>query len=378
MVTMLEVTRIRDDAELAELRAEWNFLTRGVPFRSWQWLESWWEHFGHEHELYVLQVRERDGSLVGLAPWYLESPRNRLRTIRFLGSEVACTDYMTVLSTVEHEEAVARSMALWLLSAAKQSDGERSDRWDILDLDGISTDDAMMRRIAQHLNDGGCATYRRPHENTWKLQLPPSFEAYVGQLSKERRKRARRFVRQATTAGAVVHLVRDLSDLQQGWQVFVDLHQRRWQSLGQPGCFASEQFTDFLFQAAKRMLEADQLLLRWLELDGHPVAVDFNLCTADTVYAYQSGVDPDKLAYSPGNVLLMSAINEAINEGRRVIDFLRGDETYKASWGAQPFPLQRLRVVADRAAMHFRHGVWLAGMTVREWAKSGLTISGIR
>jgi CelD/BcsL family acetyltransferase involved in cellulose biosynthesis len=40
----------------------------------------------------------------------------------------------------------------------------------------------------------------------------------------------------------------------------------------------------------------------------------------------------------------MVSLRSAIEEGFRFFDFMRGDESYKSNWGAQPRPAIRLRV----------------------------------
>ena len=49
----MQVTRIATTDALQQCSADWNCLTRGVPFRSWEWLSTWGEHYGADRELYV-------------------------------------------------------------------------------------------------------------------------------------------------------------------------------------------------------------------------------------------------------------------------------------------------------------------------------------
>ena len=59
-------------AEIEPIEAEWNALTQDVPFRSFQWASSWWRHYRQPGmQLFVLAVRDDQGQLIGLAPWYL-------------------------------------------------------------------------------------------------------------------------------------------------------------------------------------------------------------------------------------------------------------------------------------------------------------------
>jgi hypothetical protein len=50
---------------------------------------------------------------------------------------------------------------------------------------------------------------------------------------------------------------------------------------------------------------------------------------------YITGFDKRYAAFSPGTVIVAHAIREAICNGYRVFDFLRGDEPYKFSLGAE-------------------------------------------
>jgi CelD/BcsL family acetyltransferase involved in cellulose biosynthesis len=52
----------------------------------------------------------------------------------------------------------------------------------------------------------------------------------------------------------------------------------------------------------------------------------------DTASYYQMGWAPDCPIESPGVILLSHSIEQAIAEGLRRYDFLRGDEAYKFRW----------------------------------------------
>jgi CelD/BcsL family acetyltransferase involved in cellulose biosynthesis len=204
--------------------------------------------------------------------------------------------------------------------------------------------------------------------------LPGSWESYLGEFSKSRARHARRLRRKLDEDDRfVVHWAEDASDLDGALEILILLHQRRRKSLGDPGCFADERFKNFLQDAVRRLCQARQLQICWLTLDDQPVAADFNLITPEGTLSYQSGVDPDSLDHSPGHMLFMAQILKSIESGQHMYDLLRGDESYKADWGAEPESLLRLRVVPRRAVPQFRHGVWLAGVTMRGWIKSGLT-----
>jgi CelD/BcsL family acetyltransferase involved in cellulose biosynthesis len=84
--------------------------------------------------------------------------------------------------------------------------------------------------------------------------------------------------------------------------------------------------------------------LALLDVAGRPVAATISFVYGDTWGLYNSGYDPEYGTYSPGIVLVAMTIQEAIREGLRVYDFLRGSEGYKYRFGARDRELFRLRL----------------------------------
>jgi CelD/BcsL family acetyltransferase involved in cellulose biosynthesis len=375
------VQRISSCADLEQLGDYWNCLSRGVPFRSWQWLYAWWRHYGDDCEPFILSVRDAAGRLVGLAPFRLNSSAARGRVVRFLGSGEVCSDYLTVLSTQEHEDAVAAAVAQWLIcaSAGRACDGSEDNRWDLLELTGVDAEDRAVPKLAKHLEAGGCPLHLRAGPSCWRIDLPETWEEYLGALSKSHRHQVRRAERRVLNSGRVaLRTARSADELTRGMEILVDLHQKRWRSQGRPGSFAIPRFSEFLYEAAERLLAIDRLRLDWLELEGRPAAAELQLVGGDVTYAYQSGVDPEALHESPGWLLQIASVRSAIEEKQRWLDLLRGDEPYKMHWRARPRPSVELRVAAKRPGAQLRHGAWVVGGAVKHWIKCSLNLHGAR
>jgi len=64
----------------------------------------------------------------------------------------------------------------------------------------------------------------------------------------------------------------------------------------------------------------------------------------DVLYYYNAGVDPDARDLSPGILMAARYMELAVGLGRRRVDFLRGDESYKYEWGAVDEPIRRILV----------------------------------
>ncbi len=117
------------------------------------------------------------------------------------------------------------------------------------------------------------------------------------------------------------------------------------------------------------MLDRGQLRMVWTELAGRPIAAEYDFTGGSAVYYYQTGIEPTAQAVSPGWLGMIGSLKLAIEQGYRRFDFLRGDEPYKASWGAAPEALREIRIVGRRPAAQLRHAMWLAQTNLRGWVK---------
>ena len=172
----------------------------------------------------------------------------------------------------------------------------------------------------------------------------------------------------------MLYSVDDTRQLPDAFDTLVELHQKRRNLLGEPGSFASERFAGFHREVTERLLRAGQLRLQWLELDGLPAAAEYQLVGNGIVYAYQSGIEPELEELSPGRLVTMASIRQAIEQGHRAFDFLRGDEPYKQHWRAEPRDCLEIRAVANHATAKWRHGLWLAGSGTKQLVKKSLEL----
>ncbi len=372
--------------ELAPYADDWDRLAAGIPFRGWTWLSNWWRHYGPKNDAETLRTRlatlcvfDDFDNLIGVAPWYLDCSALHGRVLRPLGSGEVCSDYLSILCHPAHEDAVVEAMAEFLLENISDNDPD-SLRWTLLAFDGIDAEDRRMAALVEQLAASGCSVDRRPRLNCWQLDLPTDWQSYVASLSRNLRRDIRRLERSLLdTDRVVLHEVRRLDELPLAMDILIDLHQRRRKMLGQRGCFASPRFLAFYREVLPKLLRNGQLQFIWLELDGRPVAAEYQLVGNGVLYEYQAGVDPAAMEHQPGKLINVAILRQAIESGYRMFDFLRGDEPYKARFGARPRPTVEYRVSPQRPVAQFRRGFWLAGKSVKQWMRGeGLGMSDER
>lgn len=371
----LHVHVVRSAAELAGLAARWDALSAGVPFCSYAWHSLWWKHYADDRDwaasrsLNVVVVRNADGLIVGIAPWYVETRPLLGRTLHWLGSGEVCTDHQTILCESGYEMAVAERLADCLAPARGRAAPGDELQWDVLDIDGVLTCDAPVWYLLEALAVRGCLREDRPVPNLWCVTLPSSWEEYEKRLSKGHRHEIRRYYKRLGESAEFRHCcVESVADFDLGWSLFVDLHQRRRRSLGESGCFANPRFAGFQREFALEQLRLGNLRLAWLEINGRPAAVECIFVGERAFYLYQSGMDPEMRKYSPGRLLNATLIRETIARGLLGYDMLRGDEPYKRHWKAHALQLCRTRITRDRPRDRLRHACWRARATLaRLW-----------
>jgi CelD/BcsL family acetyltransferase involved in cellulose biosynthesis len=331
-----------------------------------QWLLTWWSHYGvpSDHQLFVLAVHDGDQQLIGLAPWYLKHHRLFGRRIHSLGDGEACTDHVGLICHPDRKREISLALADWLMSV----EGTAHAR--LVQLNNVDADDQTLSLFGAACTSRGAWVERRPSPSSWHVNLPRTWEKYLASLSRNHRKRCRRWDRTFFQNQRVRIRVADSpGSLTEGMQILARLHSSRRKSVGCRGAFERKRFHSFHTDVMRRMYDTNCLRLAWLETDEKPIAIEYQMVSSDCVYAYQSGMDATCAEISPGSLSVMASIRWAIENGMRRFDFMRGDEAYKTSWGATRVHTCHLRIRPSRITDTLRHGVSLATYQTHSWLK---------
>ncbi|MCG8447978.1 MAG: GNAT family N-acetyltransferase [Pirellulales bacterium] len=381
----MPIRKIENLKDLQPYRRQWDELAGGCLFRSWNWLTTWWKHYGEDvssHKLYVMLLYEGETSsdcrttepmpdgragerLIAILPCYRAISLARGSVLRLLGDGEVCSDYLGPLVSPDDESRAAEHFAEHL--------HKNSLDWDLGEFTAVGANNSSMDALIASLQTRGCELRKNAGPSCWSVQLPASWEEFLTRQSKSHRKQLRQLERRMLdTQQATWRLVESQSEFDMAWSILVDLHQRRRRSLGEPGCFASERWAAFHQEVAGKLLAAGQLRLSWLEIAGQPIAAEYHMAGNNTTFAYQGGVDPDRLDEQPGRLSMICALQRAIDEGHTQFDLLRGDEPYKPHWRAVPEPTADYQIVPARVAARWRYQSWStlrrAGRLARQFA----------
>lgn len=356
-------------SELERDRAHWDALAGSFPFFQFDWMANWFQILGKELELAVLVGIDKDDQWIGIAPWCIDRTQPLLNKIRFLGSGDACSDYLRLIASEENHQEFNRVAIDWLIGNIGCP--KTLGRIDVIDLEGISPEDPIANYLCEVFTANGMKHHTTDLEGGWQVELPSTWEELNAKFSKNMRRKTNSAAKRLASADTEVLSTADSRySTEQLWKIFVELHQKRRKTLGQPGCFADTDFEHFLKRAFLSLNNKNLAELLIINFEKRPLAAALFLSSESTFYLYQSGMDTSRMRLEPGYQICSIAIQRAIALGLQQFDFLRGDEPYKARWNTTRIPITRTRFIPRNSVANLKHSVWLTGRTLKHLVTS--------
>ncbi len=381
---MIRIECVRDAARLESLKSDFDRLSNGAAMRRLSWLMPWWDAYQATHRLHVL-VAYRGESVCGILPLTEATSALTGRSLVFMGSGKVCSDDMGILAEPADGQEVAAAFATWLVESPDCC------RWDHLDLDGVRENNLTMDTFGQLLEAlTGSQIERKPSPSCWAAPLAGSEAAYLIRLSK----RVRKLLREAESAIESGNATFEIAQTQEQALEFAceieRMHQARWKEQGINGCFSTSEFQGFLKDAIRNMWqdpwspvnsasEADvpacsqRVLVGLVRINGIVAAGSICFRDRDAIAMYLVGMNPEFAESRPGWMLNTCFIKHAIEMGCASVDFLRGDEEYKARLGGVPSIQYRWVVPANRLTSQIRIAAYRAAVGVKKWWESKAT-----
>jgi CelD/BcsL family acetyltransferase involved in cellulose biosynthesis len=321
------------------LEREWNDLLKrskmDTIFLTWQWQKTWWDFFSQEAQLSIVTVRDGE-ELIGLAPFYFLPPDERPKTLRLIGG-VEVSDYLDIVVASGCEQKVYTALWEFLMH-------HHDNPWEIIDLHNLPAASPTRKTLPNLARETRGVQVTMEIEDVCPvINLPSSWDDYLGLLNKKQRHELRRKIRKANNE-ATVHwyYVQDEKALGTEIAQFIELHGR---SGRQKEVFMDQRMQSFFRAMAHSALEEGWLRLSFILINDVKTATMLCFDYIDSFLVYNSGYDPQLYAsLSTGTVLLAYCIQDAIEKGCSTFDFLRGDEEYKYRMGGRDTKVYNLRI----------------------------------
>lgn len=290
-----------------------------LPF----WLQTWWEHFRADYELFLFSVR-KEGILVGIAPLkYKDS------TASILGSPDVC-DYLDFMIMPEEGKLFFQA----LIETLDQRGIKR------LELFGQRPEAAVFGSFfAEKQIEGWEGSFEEDNSSS-EVYLKHSWESYLAGLHKKQRHEVRRKIRKLEyeTHSYSYKRLAEKDEVIGFIPLFMKLFLQNPEKQDFMNSEMEKYFQDLITAAA----ETELIRFGLLEIEGRTVAAVLYFDYQDRIYLYNSGYDSEYHSLSVGLLAKIFCIRNSIERGKQVFDFLKGPEIYKSRLGGKTVPIYKV------------------------------------
>ncbi len=329
--SIVQIDEIRNTADWAALAAEWNALLceshNNVPFLTYEFQRAWWDHLGggewQDAELNILVGRDQEGQLIGIAPLF-STRTDEGKILRFIGShEIA--DFLDIIVRPQDHAAFSEALLEHLVEQTK--DWQRIELYNLLD----------SSRTTQALKESSASAKLnfdlKPLLPSPYIEIPASFDTYLDSLDAKQAHELRRKLRRAARnpEAIAMEMVEDRQQLDHALDDFFRLMSQE----AHKAAFLTSNMRAQMNAIAKAAFAGGWLQLVFLKCGDIRIAGYMNFDYDNCIWAYNAGFDNEYAYLSPGWVILAEMMKWNIEHGRRIFDFMRGDEEYKYRFGGK-------------------------------------------
>ncbi len=320
----MKVERIAEPNLFQQLGDKWNSLLDAsgshCVFLTHEWFRSWWECLSGKNNLEILLFKDKKDLLLGAAPMMTDG-----QNLRFMASHEV-TDYCDFLYLPDYKEEFFRSLLDYFCANYPEKTK--------LEFINIRSSSATCDLILEMASEYGFSHSLRETEVAPVLSVPSTYKDYMSSLSRKNRHEIRRKLKRLERLERIrVKKITETRHLLHAVESFIALHK---QSSPQKQAFwTTEGMPEFFKTIVHRFSKKGWVEMNVLFFERSLIAALLNFLHYDEVLFYNVAYDLEYAPFNPGFYLFHASIAEAISQGRKTVDFLRGREKYKYDFGAK-------------------------------------------
>jgi CelD/BcsL family acetyltransferase involved in cellulose biosynthesis len=330
---VLRITEINESSQLYELKNKWNEVLKNSEdnnvFLTWEFLSTYWKHFGKGKQLKVLLI-EDDKGIVGVAP--LRQSRYNFGNI--VGYNVieplayGGADYTGLIFSVDKSKECLDSVLNHLV---------HHGNWNFVYLYDLPENTSLKKLLPAESTKSIPKFDFSLGRKCPYLPLPNSKEVFLASLDSKLKKDMRRCLKNLERDHGEVELKRydQLGSIENAMEHFFRLHQKRWNSKFMAGVFNTQEIRDFYIDTANQLISKGWFALYFLTVKGKPIAAQYCIEYGQKMNYVLGGFDVEFAEYSIGNLLTLKIVEYCIDKNLIEFDFLKGEESYKFRWTNQ-------------------------------------------
>ena len=301
-------------------------------FLSFDWLSTWWKHFGKGKSLYIL-LASIDGQPVAIAP-LMKTREAIFRTLQFIGTgrsdylDFIVTEPVSVGAVSAGEASLQKEQ---IINAIFSYIMQHRREWDVLNLRDIPEANGNLDVIercckANNLTYVAQQSYTAPH-----LPITESWDDFLKSMSKNFRRNIKVHEKKLwkCEGDIIITQHKNWSNPDELLDMITDIENCSWKVESGNPRFAGEETQSFFRELFDKFFKQGWLECWFVRHNQRNVAYYINFCYKNKLYVYNTNYDKEYSKVSPGTVLTNRMLQNAFERELTDFDFLRGGESYK-------------------------------------------------
>ncbi|MBI3379939.1 GNAT family N-acetyltransferase [Candidatus Gottesmanbacteria bacterium] len=285
-------------------------------FQTKEWLTLWVKHWCKSGEVVIYGVFDKY-ELIGIAPFHISDKINILGVPDpSLGGSLS--DFGDIIAKISYEKIIWQSILAKLNTHPSAGGSKLKTELNYIREESPSL--KILRELGGQIENMEVSPF---------IDLPKTWDEYMSSLTRHDRHEIRRKTRKIEEEN-ITKICDEINP-----QNINDFFRLMVSSKEKKSDFLSSKMRVFLSEMIIQLEQKKLLTLCFLKYENVNIAAILLLFQKDEVLLYNSGFEKKYSYLSPGLILNIYAIKQAIEERKSRFDFLRGGEKYKYDLGGK-------------------------------------------
>jgi CelD/BcsL family acetyltransferase involved in cellulose biosynthesis len=339
----MRIGRIQTVREWALLEPWWNALLAATPggtvFQTFEYQRAWWDHLGWSDDLWIVVVM-RDDAPIAIAPFsitWVKSLGISASRLGYIGAAPE-SDRPNLLTSPADAPVACPAIADYLC--------DHAGHWDRIGLAEQKLEWPMVAALLGRLAPKGYLIRHPPGPDCPVVALRGTWQAFLAGKSKNVRKSLKRKEAALAEKGRCGYENVVGTAAGTAFERYLQVERASWKAGTAIATARAPADLAFYRDLTERFAVLGTAEMRFLSLDGQPIAATFGLVWERCYYSLHIAHDGGFDDFSPGVVLTARELEDSFAHQRYdTFDFLSGVLPNKGSWATSVTPSVDLHIV---------------------------------